>query len=399
MRIVYLSPSGNLGGAEICLLDMLAVLRDTPEQFQLFVILGEDGPLKDRARSLGAEVIVLPFPKGIARLGDSGSSNSAFQAFRLLSALPTFVSYRQRLRDQLNRICPDVVHSNGLKMHLLGALTKSSTTKLVWHIHDYVSLRPMMVRLMRRLSGRVDLLIANSKSVAQDLQVLKSQARIIAVLNVVDLDEFAPEGPCLDLDQLSELPPAPPETIRVGLLATMAWWKGHRLFLDAISKLDPQTSVRGYVIGGPVYQTNSHQESLEELRKYAASTGISHRVGFTGFVSDPAKAIRALDVVVHASTQPEPFGRIIVEAMACAKPVVTTGMGGANEIVETADFSCRFDGTASSLAQQLKKLVSDSEERKRLGINGLGSARVNFQRQRLARQLRSVYVEACTRVS
>src|SRR6185295_16036858 len=91
---------------------------------------------------------------------------------------------------------------------------------------------------------------------------------------------------------------------------------------------------RAYIIGGPIYQTGGSQYSLEELCQEAERLGLSRRVVFTGFAVDPAAALRALDVIVHASTEPEPFGMVIVEGMACGKPVVASESSGAAELFE-----------------------------------------------------------------
>ena len=80
-------------------------------------------------------------------------------------------------------------------------------------------------------------------SVAEDARLtLGKKRKIIPILNVVDLSEFSPEGNALDLDALSGMTSAASGTVRVGLLATMAWWKGHRLFLDALAKLPAGTA-------------------------------------------------------------------------------------------------------------------------------------------------------------
>ncbi|HEY0407688.1 MAG TPA: hypothetical protein VGC89_18280, partial [Pyrinomonadaceae bacterium] len=71
MKIVYLNPSGQLGGAEMSLLDMLASLRAAAPDWSLRLVVSEDGPLAERAASLGVETIVLPFPNALARLGDA----------------------------------------------------------------------------------------------------------------------------------------------------------------------------------------------------------------------------------------------------------------------------------------------------------------------------------------
>jgi glycosyltransferase involved in cell wall biosynthesis len=299
----------------------------------------------------------------------------------------------------LQQIQPDIVHSNGFKMHVLGALAKPAGAALVWHIHDYVSSRAMMARLMRRLASRVDCIIANSQHVAEDTRAaLGGKAPIVPILNVVDVEEFTPNGTKLDLDQLSGLPAAIAGTVRVGLIGTLAWWKGHRLFLQGLAAVDRELPVRGYYIGGALYKTQS-QESLDELRQYAQVLGIGDRIGFTGVVSEPAAAMRELDIVVHTSTEPEPFGRVIVEAMACGKPVITTAMGGAAEIVAMGDFAVTIDAKSpASLGAAIAKLAADNALRARLGSNGLSTARRHFGRERLARELPPVYEEVLSRL-
>src|SRR5262249_53996443 len=156
----------------------------------------------------------------------------------------------------------------------------------------------------------------NSNCVARDLQTLSGKRlRVRLILNGIDLANYSPDGPRLDLDALSKLPPAPAGTIRIGLVATMARWKGHRVFLQALAALPANAPVRAYIVGGPVYETDGSQFAIDELRRTAACLGLDDRVGFTGYLQDTAAAMRALDVVVHASTDPEPFGLVIAEAM------------------------------------------------------------------------------------
>jgi len=398
MRIVFLSPSGQMGGAEACLLDALVVLRQARPDWDLSVVLGEDGPLAGRSRESGATVQVLPFPTELARLGDSGSSGTALAA-QLFSSTPSVLRYRHQLRELFSTLRPDIIHSNGFKMHVLGATAKPENCALIWHIHDYISSRAVMAKLMRRLASRTDAIITNSRDVAEDTRsVLEGTARIVPMLNVVDLNEFRPEGPALDLDRLSGMPDAPDGTIRVGLVATLAWWKGHRLFLEGLAGVDRALPVRGYYIGGALYKTQS-QESLDDLKQFAKELGLGDRVGFTGVVSEPAAAIRAMDVVVHTSTEPEPFGRVIVEAMACGNPVITAGLGGAAEIITGNDCALTFDvKQPKSLADAITKLARDTELRRRLGSNGLSTARRDFGRERLARELPPVYEEVLSRI-
>jgi glycosyltransferase involved in cell wall biosynthesis len=131
-----------------------------------------------------------------------------------------------------------------------------------------------------------------------------------------------------------------------------------------------QTSadVRGYVIGGPVYDTAGSQLTNDELADRAAALGVSGRVGFTGFVERPAAALRALDVVVHASTEPEPFGLVIAEGMACGKTVIVSRAGGAAELVSNGvDALASEPGDAAALAHTIDRCAANPALRTRLG--------------------------------
>jgi glycosyltransferase involved in cell wall biosynthesis len=385
MRIAYLSPSGQLGGAEACLLDMVAVVRNSRPDWDVNVILGEPGPLQQKLTALDVKTTVLPLPATIARLGDSGAGSRLRLAWNLIRSSPQILSYRSQFQHQFAQLRPDVIHTNGFKMHVFGALA-SRRSKVVWHIHDYVGCRPLMVRILRQLSPRVEAVIANSQSVADDVRRMLPVRKVVPIFNVVDLDEFCPEGTRLPL------PDAPPGAVRVGLVATMAWWKGHRLFLNAIAKVEKNIPIYAVIVGGSVYQTASRQESIEGLRAYAEKLGISDRVCFTGFVDEPAAAMRSLDIVVHASTEPEPFGRVIVEAMACGKPVITSGTGGASEILALGDFARTFSsGNAESLAAVISELACNSQLRIQLGQSGLRIASDHFGRNKLAAELIPFY--------
>ena len=225
-------------------------------------------------------------------------------------------------------------------------------------------------------------------------------AQINTLYNAIDLGEFSPEGPTADLDQLSQLEPAPAGTVRVGLIATMAWWKGHRDFIQALALIGESQPVRGYIVGGPVYQSAGSQTDLDELRAFTAKYLPQGRVGFTGFVDKPSSAIRALDIVVHASTRPEPFGRVIVEAMGCAKPVITTGIGGAAELITHHENALVFrGGDPAHLAEQIDRLARDPSLRQRLGAVGRIIVRQKFNRERLGPQLATIYRQVTGRTN
>ncbi len=409
MKILYLNPSGVFGGAEQSLLDIIASLRAARPDWSLSLIAGGDGPLLERARELGIAATAARMPASLAQIGDAGVDGpagahvgkSSLAVSMALAATPT-VLYARSLRRKINALSPTLIHTNGFKMHLLGARA-AGKTPVIWHVHDYVSMRPIMARLMRLQAHRCAAAIANSNSVADDLRATfpdpsgdgrraRRRFDITTVYNAVNLDRFKPDGTVAPLDELSGLPPARAGTTRVGLVATFARWKGHEVFLRALAALPAGVSVRGYIIGAPMYQTRGSQFSIAELRAMESQLGLAGRVGFTGFVDDVAAAMRALDIVVHASTQPEPFGLSIIEAMACGRPVIASRAGGAAEIVEASGGAVfHSPGDAADLANRIAQLAGDSAKRQCLGRAGRAAAERLFARRRLAQELIPIY--------
>ena len=190
-----------------------------------------------------------------------------------------------------------------------------------------------MARALRWACKGVSRAIAISEAVARDAGAILKGVPVTVVYNAVDTAQFVPgPGDGAWLDRLAGLPAAGDGTIRVGLVATYARWKGQDLFLRAIGHMQSVRPARFYIVGGPIYKTKGSQFSHSELRDLACELGVADRLGFVPFQADTADAYRALDVVVHASTHPEPFGRTIVEAMACSRPTVVSRAGGAAEL-------------------------------------------------------------------
>jgi glycosyltransferase involved in cell wall biosynthesis len=300
------------------------------------------------------------------------------------------------LAKTLSRLKPDLIHSNGIKFHLLAGLAAPRRVPLVWHIHDFISLRPFLTMALRITSIRARGAFAVSRAVQQDAQAIFPRFPVELIYNGIDTDEFSPGlVPGVRLDHLAGLPEARSETVRIGLVATYARWKGHEVFLKAAAQLlrvSQRPPVRFYLVGGPIYQTSGSQFSTDELRTIAAGLNIGADIGFIPFQHKPAEVYRALNIVVHASTQPEPFGRTIVEGMACAKPVIAAQSGGAAEL-----FTHNYDAMGvppndpAALATAICGLTINPDRRRTLGNNARQTAVEQFSRHRLGPQIHALY--------
>ncbi|HUQ72501.1 MAG TPA: glycosyltransferase, partial [Planctomycetaceae bacterium] len=315
---MFASPIGGLGGAELFLLEMLEELRLRAPDWELHLVAGSDGPLLARAEALGVTCHLEPFPPELAVWGDSSAKTAAGSATgnmvtRGLKVCSAVLRYRRRLRSLIRRIDPDRVHSNGLKFHALTGLAGCGEARLVWFMHDYLGSRRLLSRILPWLARSVDLVWANSQSVADDIQKLLPSRRVEILYCGIDLGTFAP-GPS-EADWLEDqCEPAGDRSpaLRIGLVATYARWKGQDQFLQAAAELlrrKPAQSVRFYIIGGPIYESAGSQFTREELTQQAAELGLADSVRFVPFQREISRVYRSLDVVVHASRHPEPFGR------------------------------------------------------------------------------------------
>ena len=398
MRIVFLSPVAETGGAERMLLDTLAGLREQAPDWSLHVVAGEEGRLMQQARQLGAETSTVAFPSAFSRIGDAGAGGSAGNQVRVHSvisrsalAAPRMAQYSLRLRAELDRLRPDVIHTNGHKMHVLGALS-ARRRPVVWHMHEFIGGRRLVRPMLQWQAGRCCAAVAISHAVGSDVQsAFGPKMPVHEIPNGVNLDRFSPEGETADLDGLSGLPPAQPGVLRIGLIATMARWKGHETFLRALAQLR-DLPVRGYIVGGAIYRTAGSQYEPAELRNLAGNLGLGNRIGFTGEMASSIRAMRALDLVVHASTAPEPFGLVIAEAMGCGRAVIfAQGAGAAESIRVGVEALYHKPGDSTDLAAQLRRLAIDPELRARMGTMARARAIKRFDRRRVAAELIDLY--------
>ena len=210
-----------------------------------------------------------------------------------LGEAPAAVGFVRRLRAALRRSAPDLIHSNGLKTHVFAAVARPRGVPVLWHLHDFLSQHPVMVRLLRRLTLGVAGGIATSEAVLRDAEAVLPGLPISLVLHAIDTDHFAPANrDGAELDRLAGLEPAGPGVVRVGLVATYANWKGQDVFLDALARLSATgPPVRGYIVGGPIYATAGSQFTRDELERRAAANGLAGRVGFIPFQPGPVEAV------------------------------------------------------------------------------------------------------------
>ena len=416
MNILFVSPVGIIGGAERVLLECVRQVRTLRPTWSVTVLMLADGPLREAVLDLDAQVRLVPLPSELAAAGDSRfvagqrqiesktDDETNIDQTRRVSIFPRirrfFVTklsaagFFLKLRKAIKQIRPDLIHSNGLKSHLCMAVIQPRNCPVLWHIHDYYSHRPKIQRLVQLASRRAKGCFAISTSVQEDVQMVAPNLKSYLLENCVDTQYFTPgESESEKLDKVAGFEYSD-SVIRVGLVATYANWKGHDVFLKAISKI---ANIRAYIVGGQLYTTSGSQWSEGELRQLGGDLGIKDRLGIVPFQADPRWIYRSLDIVVHASVRPEPFGLTIVESMACGRSVVVSAAGGAaNLFTDQFDAIAHEPGNVESLAAAINRFVTDASLRQRIGSQARDTAVTRFSTAKFGETLVKTYEQVVT---
>jgi len=361
--IVFLDQTGELGGAELSLLDIVKSRVDASR-----VILFSDGPFRQRLAAAGTPVTVIA---GDAIFGVRRGSGlfAAMKSAPALAALVWRVAARARSAE--------ILYANTQKAFVVAALAGILARRpVVWHLHDILSsehfsgaMRAITVRLANAKAACV---IANSKASADAFRQAGGKAPLRVVYNGIDPAPFDAVDSSLARARLcGELGVATAPL--VGVFGRLAEWKGQHIVVEALKGLPKLHAV---LVGGALFGEAQYEA---RLRRQAIESGLSGRVHFLGFRDDVPAIMKAVDIVVHASVAPEPFGRVIVEGMLAGKPVIATRAGGVLEIIEDGVTGLLAPpGDVAALEAAIRRLLAEPELAKRLADRGRAEANRRF---------------------
>jgi len=372
LRVVYLDHVAQLSGGEIALLRLLPHLNEVEPH----VILAEAGPFADELTRLGISVEVLP----MAERARGVRKDSVMPRKLPWAAAAATVIYVVRLALYLRRLRPDLVHTNSLKAGVYGSVAaRLAGVPVVWHVRDRIALdylpRPAvrMVRFMtRRLTSAV---IANSYAT---MSTLDPSAHPVVLYSVLPEALIAPAAH-------NDRPQRP---LTVGMVGRFAPWKGQDLFLRAFAAAFPRGDQRCVLVGAPLFGEDDYAQLLHDL---ADELGLRDRVEFRGFRTDLWPELKRMDMLVHASLIPEPFGQVVIEGMAARVPVVAADAGGPAEIVtDDVNGVLYRAGDEAALACAMHDLAGDPQRRARLVDSGVDTAAA-YRPDAVAEQVQRLY--------
>jgi glycosyltransferase involved in cell wall biosynthesis len=347
LKVVYVDHVARLSGGEIALVRLLPHL----DRVNPHVVLAEDGPLVAQLHLEGISTEVLPLTDSVRHLRKGDVDRRALSP-RVVGATAAYVL---RLAARLRQLRPDLVHTNSLKAGVYGSLAaRLAGIPMIWHVRDRIEddyLSRSAVLLVRRMSRYLAYaVVANSRST---METLAAPSKPVVIYSV--LPEVMSEAP---IRQRTNGRP-----LTFGMIGRLAPWKGQEVFLRAFARAFPEGNERAVVVGGALFGEDDYARTLPQL---AATLGIGERVELRGHRPNVWDELATVDVLVHASITPEPFGQVILEGMAAGVPVIAARAGGPAEILRHDRTGVLYEpADVGGLAAAMQRML-DSGLRERL---------------------------------
>jgi glycosyltransferase involved in cell wall biosynthesis len=367
-KILFVDHTAVLGGAELSLLDLSIAYAQTSK-----VLLFSDGILQERLEKAGVAVTIAPASTTIMNLRTSGGLSS-------LATIPELWQLAGCIAQEAKDY--ELVLANSQKAFIVSVLaTFRGSPPVVWYLHDILTAkhfsqinRRLVVFLANRFARKV---IVNSQATGAAFVAAGGKTELLNVVyngfdsrrfEEIDAQESAEIRITLGIDN------AP----LIGLFSRLSYWKGQHILLEAVKEL-PQVQV--ILVGDALF---GEAEYVCKLKALATVPELAGRVHWLGFRDDIPTLMKACDIIVHTSTEPEPFGRVVVEGQLAQKPVIASAAGGVLELIEDGINGYVFPPqNAIALRQLIRQLIEDPDLAKAIAQQGYERAKANFALEKI----------------
>lgn len=334
MNILILHSSSDQYGASKILLGIVQLLINRNHRVK--VVLSESGPLSADLLQAGAEIIYIRL--GILR-------RKYFSPTGIINRLLTIRSAKKALEKIIRQENIELVYSNTTGV-LAGALAaKTCRVKHMWHVHEIIEkpqwFKRILGKIMRQYAQTV---VVVSEAVKKSWQSVIPENKMVVVHNGIDYTPNLQEQPSIHASF-----GFPEDALIIGMVGRVHYWKGQDYFIQIAGQLHSRFPQLRFIMVGDAFP------GYEYL--YAQNENLIHQLQLQdviknlGFRKDIPAVLQCIDLLLLPSQLPDPFPTVILEAMASAKPVIATQMGGALEMIEsgiTGDFMPHDNAAAAA---------------------------------------------------
>ena len=361
-RILYLHAGAEMYGADKVLLELIKGLDS--KEFEAHVILPNDGVLVEALRQVGAKVSVLDYqilrrkyfnPKGIA------------------DYIRSYNFYAKQIALYAREHSIDMVHNNTAAVLEGIYLKRKLKLPLIWHVHEIIVKPKAISDFINMLMGRyADKIVTVSQAVANHIKqspfIKDSQVEVI--YNGVDNVVYYP----MDASSIREKFDIAQDALVIGMIGRVNAIKGQNDFIEAVEPLLEKNEQAVAFLAGGVFP--GEEWRLEELDKRIASSSVVSQIHRIDYYDKTSELYNMFDIFVLPSIKPDSLPTVVLEAMACSKPVVGYNNGGIAEMVVDDKSGCLVKpNRPQELSNAISLLLDSSEKREKFG-------RVGYQRQK-----------------
>jgi glycosyltransferase involved in cell wall biosynthesis len=371
IKIVYLEHciDHTIGGSHYCLLEICRALDK--ERYHATVVFYEENDLVEEFRNTGATVRIEP-PFEVSTFGKS--LHPLLRRIVRLSQnyFNMLVTRVFKWRTILQQENADILHLNNSFSTDQDALlaAKSLNIPVVSHVRG---IQPNIHKLALFFGKSLNRIISISDAVRQNLlNQGVAENKITLVYDGIDENRITDGVKTNYIKAQYELEN---DNKIFGVVGNIKPWKGQILLVQALSILKQKYGIfRCFLVGDIADKTY-----LAEIEKTIEEHDLQDYVIVTGYKKNVADFVNSFDVFVHTSVEPEPFGIVIIEALALKKPVIVSSIGAPQEIIEDKKSGLLFNiESVSDLAEKLDYLLSNDNQREELGEAGYKRFRENF---------------------
>ena len=361
-RILYLHAGAEMYGADKVLLELIKGLDS--KEFEAHVILPNDGVLVEALRQVGAQVSVLDYP--ILR-------RKYFNPKGIADYIRSYNFYAKQIALYAREHSIDMVHNNTAAVLEGIYLKRKLKLPLIWHVHEIIVKPKAISDFINMLMGRyADKIVTVSQAVANHIKqspfIKDSQVEVI--YNGVDNAVYYP----MDASSIREKFDIEEDALVIGMIGRVNAIKGQNDFIEAVEPLLENNEQAVAFLAGGVFP--GEEWRLEELDKRIASSSVVSQIHRIDYYDKTSELYNMFDIFVLPSIKPDSLPTVVLEAMACSKPVVGYNNGGIAEMVVDDKSGCLVKpNRPQELSNAISLLLDSSEKREKFG-------RVGYQRQK-----------------
>lgn len=326
MKVLFYNHTGKVSGAERI---MLLILEELAKgRFQNSVVCPAEGELARLVEELNVPVNII----------EPLQARFTWRPDRLIKYLWSFFRVTLQFRAKVAEIQPELIHANSIRAGLIATTaTWGMKVPVIWHLLDMLPRHPLstVIRWYAALSSRTHHM-AVSQAVARRfddgvLKAMNASNRVRVIYTGIDLHRFAPVAG--ERERVRAELGIAPDQFTLGIVGQITPRKGQLELVKAFAQALPQIpGATLLIVGAPLFTQEDH-EYLRESQRAAEELGVASQVKFIGVRKDVAAVMQALDLLV-LNSKAEPFGLVLLEAMACGTPVLATAVDGVLELME-----------------------------------------------------------------